>query len=121
VADAAACSTRWPAPCRGSRSSPRPPRPAATFPRRFARRSSSRPDRPLRVGRYLTPLLADVAVDADVVTAWEAASAQLAALGCEIVDVDPPLGPAAEESFLALWECSRSRPFRRPSSPPCSR
>jgi amidase len=59
--------------------------------------------RPLRVGRYLAPLLADVTPEPDVVAAWDDACACLVGLGCEVFDVEPPLGPEGEEYFQALW------------------
>jgi amidase len=59
--------------------------------------------RSLRVGRYLAPMLADVAPAPAVVAAWEGASAALAALGCEIVDIDPPFTADAEPEFEVLW------------------
>ncbi len=59
--------------------------------------------RPLRVARYLTPLLADVVPEPDVVAAWEDVSACLVALGCEVFDTDAPLDHSGEDHFKALW------------------
>jgi amidase len=69
--------------------------------------------RPLRVGRYRSALLADVTPAPDVVAAWEAASAALAATDCEIVDVDPPFEPGAEEHFEILWRVLSLSPVPR--------
>ncbi len=83
---------------------PSPPRPPSGF-----LDAAHHPDtylpkgRPLRIGRYLTPMLADVVPAADVVAVWESAAATLAALGCEIVDVEPPFAPDAEAYFEATW------------------
>jgi amidase len=60
-------------------------------------------DRPLRVGRYRASMIADVVPTAAVVAAWEDATVCLAALGCEIIDVDPPFGHDAEAAFQTLW------------------
>jgi len=59
--------------------------------------------RPLRVGRYLTPLIDDVTPDPDVVAAWEDASTYLTALGCEVFDAEAPLNSSGEEHFMVLW------------------
>ncbi len=83
---------------------PSPPRPAAGFLDAARHPDTYLPkDRPLRIGRYRTPMLADVEPAAEVVAVWEQAGAYLAALGCDIVDVDPPFGPDAEPYFEALW------------------
>jgi amidase len=59
--------------------------------------------RSLRVGRYMTPLLADVTPEADVMAAWEDVSSCLAALGCEVFDTEPPFDHSGEDYFMALW------------------
>jgi amidase len=65
--------------------------------------------RPVRVGRYLTPALAEVAVHPDCVAAWEAASRALEALGCEVVDVAGPFTPELLPDFRTLWACLLAR------------
>jgi amidase len=60
----------------------------------------------LRVGRYSTPVVPDVAVHPHVRQAWEEASALLEELGHEVVDVDPPFGPEMLPEFEVLWSVS---------------
>ena len=80
-----------------------------TRPERGLLDAALRPDmylpkgRPLRVGRYLTPLIDDVTPDPDVVAAWEDASTYLTALGCEVFDAEAPLNSSGEEHFMVLW------------------
>ena len=103
VADAAALLDVLAAPAAGEPYLPPAPHPAfldaARHPEEYLPR-----DRPLRVGRYLTPMLADVTPDPDVVAVWDEAGAALAGLGCEVFDVEPPLGSStADDAFEALW------------------
>ncbi|WP_433312046.1 amidase [Micromonospora sp. CA-269861] len=58
---------------------------------------------PLRVGRFTTPMLADEPVHPDCVAAVDRAAALLTAAGHEVVEVPPPLGPAAWPLFEILW------------------
>ncbi|WP_328652476.1 amidase [Micromonospora sp. NBC_00330] len=58
---------------------------------------------PLRIGRFTTPMLADEPVHPDCVAAVDRAAALLAAAGHEVVEVPPPLGPAAWPLFEILW------------------
>ncbi|MEU1586085.1 amidase [Micromonospora sp. NPDC005710] len=58
---------------------------------------------PLRIGRFTTPMLADEPVHPDCVAAVDRAAALLTAAGHEVVDVPPPLGPAAWPLFEILW------------------
>jgi amidase len=67
------------------------------------------PARPLRVGRYLRPGLADVAVHPDCVAAWEVASRALEELGCEVVDVEGPFTPELMDDLRILWACLMRR------------
>jgi len=60
-------------------------------------------NRPLRVGRYAGPMLAEVTPDPEVLAVWEQTSAALAALGWEVVDVEPPLATDLEPHFEAVW------------------
>ena len=103
VADAAALLDVMAVPMPGE-PFPTPPRPPSGFLDAARHPETYLPKgRPLRVGRYLTPMLADVVPAADVVAVWEAAATTLAALGCEIVDVEPPFAPDAEAYFEATW------------------
>jgi amidase len=103
VADAAALLDVLAAPVAGE-PYPAPARPAAGFLDAARRPVAYLPTgRPLRVGRYLNPTLADVKPDADVIAVWEDTSACLAGLGCDVFDVDAPLGPDAEDQFRVLW------------------
>jgi amidase len=103
VADAAAFLDVLAGPVAGE-PYPAPARPPAGFLNAARRPDAYLPTgRPLRVGRYVVPMLADVKPEPDVVAAWEDATACLAALGCEVVDVPPPLGADAEDHFQVLW------------------
>ncbi len=57
----------------------------------------------LRVARFVAPVIADVAVDPECVTAWEDASALLVSLGHEVEDVPVPLAPEAVPVFEICW------------------
>jgi amidase len=57
----------------------------------------------LRIARSLTTLIDGAEVHPDCVAAYEDASALLASLGHEVVDVDLPFPKEAVPSFLALW------------------
>jgi amidase len=57
----------------------------------------------LRVGRFTAPMLADGPVHPDCVAAVDTAAAALAAAGHEVVEVAPPLGPAAWPLFETIW------------------
>jgi amidase len=102
VTDAAALLDVMATPVAGEPYLP-PPHPAfldaARYPERYLPR-----DRPLRVGRYLTPLLADVTADPDVVAVWNETGAALTGLGCDVFDVASPLGSSgSDDAFEALW------------------
>jgi amidase len=60
----------------------------------------------LRIGRYLTPSVAEVEVDEEVIAGYEAASRLLASLGHEVEDVQPPFGPELVPAFETLWSVS---------------
>ncbi|MEU0478249.1 amidase [Streptosporangium sp. NPDC006013] len=57
----------------------------------------------LRIARYAEPLVPGVVVDPEVLAAYEHASAELAALGHEVVDIAPPFGPDTVPQFVTLW------------------
>ncbi len=57
----------------------------------------------LRIGRTKTHAVADGAVHPDCAAAYEDASALLASLGHEVVDIDPPFGPDVVPPFETLW------------------
>ncbi|WP_219464165.1 amidase [Nonomuraea rhizosphaerae] len=68
----------------------------------FLAHASRDPDR-LRIARYARPVVPGAEVDPDVLAAYEAASATLARLGHEIVDIDPPFGADTVPRFITLW------------------
>jgi amidase len=57
----------------------------------------------LRVARFVEPVIADAPVDPECVRAWEDASALLASLGHEVVDVPVPLPREAVPVFETCW------------------
>jgi amidase len=63
-----------------------------------------RPPGRLRVGRYRTPVIADVQVDDECIAGYDATSALLADLGHEVVDIEPPFGPHLVHSFVVMWQ-----------------
>lgn len=65
--------------------------------------ASRRPPRRLRVARFIEPVLTDVEVDPECVTAWEDASRLLESLGHEVVDVPVPLPREAVAVFETCW------------------
>ncbi len=58
---------------------------------------------PLRIARFIEPVIADTAVDPECVRAWEDASALLASLGHEVEDVPVPLPDSAVLTFETCW------------------
>ncbi len=81
-----------------------PPRPAGGLLDAALRPEAYLPSgRPLRVGRYVSPLLADLTPEPDVVATWEDASAWLATLGCDVFDAEPPFDHSGEDFFMSLW------------------
>ncbi|SCF07121.1 amidase [Micromonospora mirobrigensis] len=58
---------------------------------------------PLRIGRFTAPMLADTPVHPDCVAAVDRAAALLSAAGHEVVEVDPPVGPAVWPLFETVW------------------
>ncbi|MDP9866114.1 MULTISPECIES: amidase [Streptosporangium] len=57
----------------------------------------------LRIARYAEPLVPGAEVDPEVLAAYEHASAELAALGHEVVDIAPPFTPDLVPQFVTLW------------------
>ncbi len=75
-----------------------PPSPGPTF-----LAAASRDPGRLRIGRYRDPVIAETALDADVIVAYEEASALLADLGHEVVEVQRPFAPEVVPEFEAVW------------------
>jgi amidase len=57
----------------------------------------------LRIARFVEPVIADAPVDPHCVDAWESASALLASLGHDVVDIEVPLPPEAVPVFETCW------------------
>ncbi|WP_310962780.1 amidase [Nocardioides terrisoli] len=57
----------------------------------------------LRIARFITPVLADTAVDPECVLAWESASRLLESLGHEVVDIEAPMPRDAVPVFETCW------------------
>jgi amidase len=57
----------------------------------------------LRIGRTKVHAVGDGTVHPDCAAAYEDASALLASLGHEVVDMDPPVGPDVVPAFETLW------------------
>ncbi|MBZ5737136.1 amidase [Nocardioides mangrovi] len=57
----------------------------------------------LRIGRFITPVITDTAVDPACVTAWEDASRLLESLGHDVEDVPVPLPREAVPVFETCW------------------
>ncbi|MGN0064965.1 MAG: amidase [Nocardioides sp.] len=58
---------------------------------------------PLRVARFIEPVIADTDVDPSSVTAWEEATELLRGLGHEVVDVEVPIPREAVATFETCW------------------
>jgi amidase len=61
------------------------------------------PGRPLRVGRFTTPMLADAPVDPSCVAAVDALAETLAGLGHDVVDIAAPFEPSVLPLFEVVW------------------
>jgi amidase len=57
----------------------------------------------LRIGRFVTPVLAETNVDAACVAAWEETSRLLESLGHDVEDIDPPMPRDALATFTTVW------------------
>jgi len=62
-----------------------------------------RDPRPLRVGRYCTPVIAEADVDPHCLAAYDVASRLIASLGHDVEDVPPPFAPVEVAAFEAVW------------------
>jgi len=62
-----------------------------------------RPPGRLRVARFARPMIADVAVDPEVLTAYVTASRLLEELGHDVEDVEVPMGRDAVPVFETCW------------------
>ena len=60
----------------------------------------------LRIGRFSTPMIADVPVDPEVLAAYESVSRLLDELGHEIVDVSMPFSEDVVPVFETVWSVS---------------
>lgn len=65
--------------------------------------SCDRDPGPLRIARFVDPVIADTPVDPECVRAWEDASRLLESLGHDVVDVEVPLPPEAVPVFETCW------------------
>jgi amidase len=79
-----------------------PPLPAGESYLAWCDRSPER----LRIGRYLQPPVPGAEVDPECRAAWERASALLAGLGHEVVDIELPVPPETIAAFEAVWAVS---------------
>ena len=79
-----------------------PPLPAGES---FLGHASRDPGR-LRIGRTMAHAVEGAAVHPDCAAAYEDASALLAGLGHEVVDMEPPFGPEVVPAFETLWYAS---------------
>ncbi len=70
--------------------------------RSFLRWCEREPHR-LRIARWAVPDVQGVAVDPQVLAAYERTSALLAGLGHEVVDVPQPLAPGDRDAFTPVW------------------
>lgn len=57
----------------------------------------------LRIGRYIEPPIPGAEVDPEPRIAWEKASALLAELGHEVVDITMPIAPQTVTAFETVW------------------
>ncbi len=58
---------------------------------------------PLRIARFIEPVIADTPVDPECVRAWEDASRLLQSLGHEVVDIAQPVPASAVPTFETCW------------------
>ncbi len=58
---------------------------------------------PLRVGRFVVPVITDTTVDRSSVLAWDDASRLLESLGHDVEDVAVPIPPEAVADFETCW------------------
>jgi amidase len=98
VADAAALLDAMAVPVPGE-PYPFPPVPADGF---LAAARRAEPGR-LRVGRFTTPMLAEVSVDPACLAAVDTMAAALAGAGHDVVEAPAPFGPEHTPMFETLW------------------
>ncbi len=65
--------------------------------------AARRPPRPLRIGRYATPPVPDLAVDPACLDAYELATATLVELGHDVVEFAPDIDAGFLPVFEVLW------------------
>lgn len=58
---------------------------------------------PLRIARFIEPVVADVEVDVECIAAWSDASKLLESLGHEVVDIAAPMPRTAVPFFETCW------------------
>ena len=66
-------------------------------------RALTAPERPLRIGAYHDPVIADTDVHASAIEAFDEAAALLASLGHELVEIPKPLPLEAVPHFELVW------------------
>lgn len=98
VADAAALLDAMAVPTPGQPHLPPPTPPGGYL------AATRRPPRRCRVGRWTTPVLAEVTVHPANLAAVDRAAALLVAAGHEVVEVPPPVQPPIADRFLLLWQ-----------------
>ena len=62
-----------------------------------------RPPGRLRIARFSTPVIAETAVDAACLQAWEDAGRLLESLGHDVIDIEPPMTGDAVPVFETSW------------------
>lgn len=98
VRDAAALLDVMAVPMPGDPHWAPPPAPGDTF-----LAAADREPAPLRVGRFRVPVIADVTLHPEVVTAYDAASELLTGLGHRVEEVTLPLPPEVVPLFETVW------------------
>ncbi|MGH3341844.1 MAG: amidase [Carbonactinosporaceae bacterium] len=73
--------------------------------RTFLDHAESDPGR-LRIGRFITPVIAEAEIHPNCVAAYEQASALLEELGHEVEDIAPPFHPELVPTFEKVWAVS---------------
>ncbi len=66
--------------------------------------AARRTTKPLRIGRYCEPVLADTEIHPDCLAAYELTTELLVDLGHDVVEVNRPFGPDAVAAFEAVWD-----------------
>lgn len=97
VADAAALLDVLAGPSLGD-AFPPAPSPGSSF-----LAAAGEPPGRLRIGRFCEPMIVDTEVHPECLAAYESASALLADLGHEVVDIERPYGPEVMRRFKHVW------------------